>query len=446
MRPSFRSSVAALGVLLVLSSVACSRDEETTPAATPEPGPTETVDLDRFATTDVAELLRTEPGRLDVESDRAEIVERVRAAYDDGVRGEELFHTLLDLGAADFRDYQEFLDTFELEFSDPGQRPDGSVGGVAGDVDPFLNVQVLFDASGSMSGRVGGRPKIDLAKEAVEEFVQRLPEGVNVSLRVYGHLGSNRQADKAVSCGTTEDVYPFGAYDESRFSAALDSFSPTGYTPIARAITDAATDLEALPGELPSAVYVVSDGEETCGGDPVAAARDLVADDVQAVVNIIGLDVGNAEARALRAIATAGNGEYLSANSAADLRRALRAQRDELRAQWARWRDESRAIIAEERDATREDVAERREAGRELAADEREAFLAIVEDLDLEANDRTILRSAIQVRGTTIRSHLFTGYTSIRSEVFLEGTRRRVEIWEEGTRERQRLWEESQGY
>lgn len=440
MRPTLRPFAAAIGVLLVLSTIACSRDDE--PA--PEPEQTETADLDRFATTDVAELLRAEPGRLDLEADRDAIVEQVRAAVDDGLGGEELFHTLLDLGAADFREYQEFLDTFEMEFTNPGQRPDGSVG--AEEAEPFLNVQVLFDASGSMRGRVDGRPKIELAKDAVEEFVQRLPEGVNISLRAYGHLGSNQEEDKAESCGATEDVYPFGAYDEARFAGALDAFSPTGFTPIGRAIEDAAADLAALPGDLPSAVYVVSDGEETCDGDPVAAARDLVADDVQAVVNIIGFDVADAEAGALRAIATAGNGEYLGASNAADLRRALRAQRDELRTQWARWRDESRAVIAEERDTTREDVAERREAGRELAADERDAFLAIVDDLDLESADRIPLRSAIQSRGTTIRSHLFTGYTSIRSEVFLEGTRRRVEIWEEGTRERQRLWEESLSY
>ncbi|WP_344324818.1 VWA domain-containing protein [Aeromicrobium halocynthiae] len=295
MRPTLRPFAAALGVLLVLSTVACSSDDE--PA--PEPERTEAADLDRFATTDVAELLRAEPGRLDLETDRDEIVAQVRAAYDDGVRGEELYRTLLDLGAADFREYQEFLDTFEMEFSDPGQRPDGSVVGGDGQVEPFLNVQVLFDASGSMRGRVDGRPKIDLAKEAVEEFVQRLPEGVNISLRAYGHLGSNQEEDKAESCGTTEDVYPFGAYDEARFSAALASFSPTGFTPIGRAIEDAAADLAALPGDLPSAVYVVSDGEETCDGDPVAAARDLVADDVQAVVNIIGFDVADAEARAL---------------------------------------------------------------------------------------------------------------------------------------------------
>lgn len=441
MRPTIRPFAAALGVLLVLSTVACSPDDD----AAPEPEQTEAADLDRFATTDVAELLRAGPGRLDLESDRDEIVAQVRAAHDDGVRGDELFHTLLNLGAADFREYQEFLDTFEMEFTDPGRRPDGSVEG-PGEVEPFLNVQVLFDASGSMRGSVDGRPKIDLAKEAVDEFVQRLPEGVNVSLRAYGHLGSNREEDKAESCGTTEDVYPFGAYDETRFSAALESFSPTGFTPIGRAIEDAAADLAALDGELPSAVYVVSDGEETCDGDPVAAARDLVSDDVQAVVNIIGFDVADAEARALRAIATAGNGEYLGANSAADLRRALRAQRDELRAQWARWRDESRAIIASERDTTRADVAERRDESRALAADEREALLSIVDDLDLENADRLPLRSAVQSRGTGIRSHLFTEFTGIRSEVFLEGTQRRVEIWEEGTRERQRLWEESLSY
>ena len=38
-------------------------------------------------------------------------------------------------------------------------------------------------------------------------------------------------------------------------------------------------------------VYIVSDGVETCDGDPVAAAKLLQADNIQAQVNIIGFDV-----------------------------------------------------------------------------------------------------------------------------------------------------------
>jgi len=36
-------------------------------------------------------------------------------------------------------------------------------------------------------------------------------------------------------------------------------------------------------------VYVVSDGIETCGGDPVKAAEELHTSNIKAVVNISGL-------------------------------------------------------------------------------------------------------------------------------------------------------------
>lgn len=58
------------------------------------------------------------------------------------------------------------------------------------------NIAILLDASGSMAQKIGGKTKMDLAKEAVNQFVSSMPEGSNVSLRVYGHKGSNSDNDK----------------------------------------------------------------------------------------------------------------------------------------------------------------------------------------------------------------------------------------------------------
>lgn len=438
MRRATPLAVCVLG--LVLSG--CSASDDENPDGEPEHTSAETVetaDPARFDTTDVAELLRAEPGRFDLHENQEEIVDALVEAVEDGVEGEELFHTLLDLGAADFRNYQAYVDTFETDFSQPGERPEGSEVEVTTG-EPLLNVQVLFDSSGSMRGEVDGGAKIDLAKTAVEEFVAELPDEANVSLRVYGHAGSNQSEDKAESCSTTEDVYPLGPLDEEAFGEALDAFEPTGFTPIALAIEEAMEDLNRQALGAASVVYVVSDGEETCDGDPVAAAQKLAESDAEAVVNIIGFDVSDDEQQQLKDIAEAGNGQYFGADSGNELRQLLRTERQELRRAWAEWRDEIRTTIAEERDRDRAVAGDLREEGRTLANEERDRLQAIARALDERADiELRPLHSAIHSRGTDIRRHLYGEFTDIRREVWSEGTDMRRDIWQEGTEERRRI-------
>ena len=83
-------------------------------------------------------------------------------------------------------------------------------------------------------------------------------------------------------------------------------------------------------------VYVVSDGIETCGGDPVKAAKDLHESDIQAVVNIIGFDVDNEGQRALKKVAEAGGGKYATVNTGEDLREHLEEEYRSLREAWER--------------------------------------------------------------------------------------------------------------
>ena len=106
-----------------------------------------------------------------------------------------------------------------------------------------MNVEILLDASGSMAGRGGWRCQDGLHKQAIREFASGVPEGAQVSLRVYGHKGSNQKKDKAISCKSNELVYPLKSYDSSKFERSLDQFKPTGWTPLASAI-------QAAPGKI----------------------------------------------------------------------------------------------------------------------------------------------------------------------------------------------------
>ncbi|OYD06133.1 hypothetical protein CHM34_17925 [Paludifilum halophilum] len=118
----------------------------------------------------------------------------------------------------------------------------------------------------------------------------------------------------------------------------MDRFQPTGWTPIAASMKEAKKDLlSAKDEEAVNLVYIVSDGMETCGGDPVQAAKELNASDIQAVVNIIGFDVDNSGQKALRKVAEAGGGEYETVQNDKELRRYFDSLNTEMWLEWGRW-------------------------------------------------------------------------------------------------------------
>ena len=192
-------------------------------------------------------------------------------------------------------------------------------------VDAAMNrVMIVIDASGSMAGRVAGQTKMSAAKASARTFVAELPRNVEVGLIAFGHRGDNSQKGKARSCAAVETVYPLGKSNADQTSRALGRFDATGWTPLADAIRTAGRSFR--PSDVPGAqvVYVVSDGEETCGGDPVAAARLLHEGDVQAVINVIGFDLAARDRAQLEAVAKAGGGEFVAVDTPSALQEALR--------------------------------------------------------------------------------------------------------------------------
>ncbi|SDD09151.1 Ca-activated chloride channel family protein, partial [Melghirimyces thermohalophilus] len=198
------------------------------------------------------------------------------------------------------------------------------------------NVTILLDASGSMAGTVDGGVKMDLAKAAIKRFASSLPSHAQVSLRVYGHQGSNQEKDKAKSCASTEEVYPRSAYSEKKFNQALDQFKPTGWTPIAKGMEEAYQDLKGAD-KAENLIYVVSDGIETCGGNPEKMAKKLNQSNIQAMVNIIGFDVDNEGQQSLKNVAEAGGGKYETVQSEEELRDYFDDLQTEMWLEWADW-------------------------------------------------------------------------------------------------------------
>ncbi|MDY0393341.1 VWA domain-containing protein [Virgibacillus halophilus] len=193
-----------------------------------------------------------------------------------GKEAEDYYYRTLALVAEDYRPYHAFFSQVDTSYAGNSATPEESTGPAGKQNGAQVNVTILFDASGSMGAKIGGRTMMDTAKEAVNDFLSKLPEGVHVSLRAYGHKGTGSNADKAKSCKSSEEVYALSAYDKKKMKKALAKFSPAGWTPLAASIRDAGNDLKNETGNnVENIVYVVSDGVETCGGDPVQEAKKI---------------------------------------------------------------------------------------------------------------------------------------------------------------------------
>ena len=147
------------------------------------------------------------------------------------------------------------------------------------------NLVFILDASGSMLGHVEGRQKIVIAREVMTDLIQELPAGLKIGLVAYGH---RRKGD----CNDVEELAPLGPLDRKRLIETIKAIKPKGKTPITHSIQITVEKLKALEEE--TTIVLVSDGKETCEGDPCALVRKLRKTGIKIVMHVIGFDVTDA--------------------------------------------------------------------------------------------------------------------------------------------------------
>jgi hypothetical protein len=182
------------------------------------------------------------------------------------------------------------------------------------------SIALILDASGSMNAKLAaGGTRLDAAKTAVAAFVEKLDPKVRLSYRAYGHQSPTKEKN----CKDTELLVDFNAAGANKDAvlAKTRDIKAQGYTPITYVIELAAKDVAKEPGER--AVVLVSDGKETCEGDPCAAAKALAAADAKLVIHTIGFNVDAAARYQLQCVARVARGTYTDASGAADLGASL---------------------------------------------------------------------------------------------------------------------------
>lgn len=183
-------------------------------------------------------------------------------------------------------------------------------------------VEIVVDSSGSMAGRIAsGETKIDAARGALAAVVRGLPDDVQLAVRAYGHRSAKEKHD----CDDTELLVPFGPVGPARerIAAAAAKLVARGYTPITAVLTLAARDLPPAAGGGARTVVLVSDGVETCDGDPCALARELRSKDAGLVIHTVGFAADAAARGQLECVASVAGGRYFDAADAARLAVAI---------------------------------------------------------------------------------------------------------------------------
>lgn len=178
-------------------------------------------------------------------------------------------------------------------------------------------VVLILDASGSMERTDdSGVVLMDGAKDAVSRLVEGLPEGSPVGLLLYGHRAPND--DPAAGCMDTELVVPVGPLERDAMLATISGVAPRGFTPIGRALEEAAAAL----GDAGGTVILVSDGEDTCAPpDPCEIAAALSDAGIDLRVHTIGffLDQEGAAQQQLQCIAETTGGSYQNVDTIDEL-------------------------------------------------------------------------------------------------------------------------------
>ena len=87
------------------------------------------------------------------------------------------------------------------------------------------NYYIILDGSGSMASDTcaEGSTKMDVARTAVKNFIQRIPQTANIGLFVFDHNGIRQRVE-------------LGAQNHEQLFAKIDQIKPDGHTPLKTAL------------------------------------------------------------------------------------------------------------------------------------------------------------------------------------------------------------------
>ena len=143
-----------------------------------------------------------------INASRQEIEDELTSFIEDNngdVTDEMVYEKLLEMlgGHPDMQEGIKYFQDFSAELVDLTDQP-GGLKVEDGELSLRNNVYILMDNSGSMADEIDGQTKMDAAKESVNQFVEDMPNGTQVSLINYGF--SKDSDEESNSCSAVEET------------------------------------------------------------------------------------------------------------------------------------------------------------------------------------------------------------------------------------------------
>ena len=208
-------------------------------------------------------------------------------------------------------------------------------------------IDIVMDYSGSMSYW------INAAKNTMGNIVYQIPQSTKIGFRAFGQNSGNNpyygiveKAKKVVkgkngkytavvgksttnsylgstsgSCSATIQVVPVSTYNAATLTYGMNATKIGGATPLTYALHQAVhSDFANLPTNYTKKIILITDGDETCGGDPCAFARSLVATRKDIIIDVV---LVSSYSNKLQCLTSATGGNFYTTNNLSSFNNAI---------------------------------------------------------------------------------------------------------------------------
>lgn len=163
---------------------------------------------------------------------------------------------------------------------------------------------IIGGLGGLVVQQTSGPSRLDEAKKGINSVLHSLPNDVSVGMVTLQ------------DCPAPTNHGFYSAGQRGVLSQQVNRLRPMRGTPLAGGLREAVGMLDGVNAD--AIVVVISDGDDTCGGDPCAVARALKAQKPRLKINVV--DIAGGESRCM---ATATGGRVLTPGSGLDFQNKI---------------------------------------------------------------------------------------------------------------------------
>jgi len=171
-------------------------------------------------------------------------------------------------------------------------------------------VLFILDTSASMYGE-----KLLMAKRLMLQTLKNKPHNTEIALRIFNQKTKNYDE----GCKDSMLALDFDDYNISSVKKKLDVINASGPTPLDKTLDESISDF--FNNGKPREIILITDGDDTCGGDPCSRASDI-RKYYGININVIAVDVEKPYRNKLLCVSEKSGGRFFDVKDQAGLYKA----------------------------------------------------------------------------------------------------------------------------